>query len=148
MSQGTSATSGLPQGTTRFRDGASWQAKAGYSRAVRRGNIIAVSGTTSSGPDGQPLFPGDTWAQTADAIARGLEAVAALGGTVADVIRTRIYLDPQADWEGAAEAHHEAFTKVAPANTMLHVDTLIGPGLLAEVEIEALLIDESGEGRS
>jgi enamine deaminase RidA (YjgF/YER057c/UK114 family) len=107
-----------------------------------------VSGTTSSGPDGQPLFPGDTRAQTADAIARGLEAVAALGGTFADVIRTRIYLDPEADWEGAAKAHQEAFTDVAPANTMLHVATLIGPGLLAEVEIEALLLEAPGEDPS
>lgn len=144
MSHEVAITTGSPQGTTRCCDDATWQVKAGYSRAVRRGNAIAVSGTTSSGPDGQTLFPGDTRAQTADAIARGLKAVGALGGTARDVIRTRIYLDPQAAWEDAALAHEEAFAEVAPANTMLHVASLIGPGLLVEVEIEALLIDSLG----
>lgn len=129
-------------GTTRFTDDATWQAKAGYSRAVRRGDLIAVSGTTASAPDGHVLHPGDTQAQTADAIARGLAAVQALGGTVADVVRTRVYLAPEADWQGAAEAHRQAFEAVAPANTMLYVAGMIGDGLLVEVELEALVLGQ------
>lgn len=127
-------------GTTRFTDDATWQQKAGYSRAVRRGDLIAVSGTTASAPDGRVLYPGDTRAQTADAIGRGLTAVRALGGSVGDVVRTRVYLAPEADWQGAAEAHREAFDAVAPANTMLYVAGMIGEGLLVEVELEALVL--------
>jgi len=130
------------EGTVRFRDGATWQVTVGYSRAVRRGNLIAVSGTTSSGPDGEVRFPGDTEAQTTEAIARCLDAVTALGGSAADVVRTRVYLAPEADWLGAARAHQQAFGDVAPANTMLHVMSMIGEGMLVEVEVEALLLDE------
>lgn len=129
-------------GTTRFRDDAAWQTTVGYSRAVRRGNLIAVSGTTASGPEGEVRFRGDTQAQTTEAINRGLEAVSALGGSAADVVRTRVYLAPEADWLGAATAHQQAFGDVAPANTMLHVTSIIGEGLLVEVELDALLLDD------
>jgi len=131
-----------PEATLRFRDGAAWQTTGGYSRAVRRGNFIAVSGTTSSEPDGEVRFPGDTESQTTEAITRCLEAVVALGGSIGDVVRTRVYLAPEADWLAAASAHQQAFGDVAPANTMLHVAFLVGEGLLVEVELEALLLDE------
>lgn len=134
----TSATSSRPD---RFTDDALWQAEAGYSRAARRGDLIAVSGTTASAPDGQAHSLGDTRAQTADAIDRCLRAVRALGGSVADVLRTRVYLAPEADWRGAAQAHRDTFVSVAPANTMLHVAGLIGDGLLVEVEMEVLVRD-------
>lgn len=123
----------------RYADEAVWQESAGYSRAARRGRRIAVSGTTSSGPDGSVLHPGDCHRQTTEAIAKGLRAVEALGGSVADVLRTRVYLAPGASWEDAARAHGEAFGEVRPANTMLHVAALIGDGLLVEVELEAEL---------
>ncbi|MEP9364640.1 Rid family hydrolase [Nocardioides sp. CN2-186] len=125
----------------RFTDDALWQEEAGYSRAARRGGFIAVSGTTASAPDGRAELLGDTQAQTADAIDRCLRAVRALGGTVEDVVRTRVYLAPEADWHGAAQAHRDAFAAVAPANTMLHVAGMIGDGLLVEVELEALVLD-------
>lgn len=125
----------------RYTDDALWQEEAGYSRAARRGNLIAVSGTTASAPDGRAELLGDTRAQTADAIARCLRAVQELGGTVDDVYRTRVYLAPEADWRGAAQAHRDAFAAVAPANTMLHVAGMIGEGLLVEVEVEALVQD-------
>jgi enamine deaminase RidA (YjgF/YER057c/UK114 family) len=133
-----SATSSRPD---RFTDDALWQEEAGYSRAARRGDFIAVSGTTASAPDGRAHSLGDTQAQTADAIARCLRAVQALGGTVEDVVRTRVYLAPEADWRGAAQAHRDTFAAVAPANTMLHVAGMIGEGLLVEVEMEALVQD-------
>jgi enamine deaminase RidA (YjgF/YER057c/UK114 family) len=123
----------------RYADEAVEQDLAGYSRAARRGGRILVSGTTSSGPDGAVLHPGDTYRQTAEAIGKGIRAVEALGGTAADVLRTRVYLAQGASWEDAARAHREAFDAVRPANTMLYVGALIGDGLLVEVEVDAEL---------
>lgn len=123
----------------RYADEAEWQDLAGYARAARRGTRIAVSGTTSSGPGGGVLHPGDSFGQTAEAISRGLRGVAALGGGVADVLRTRVYLAPGASWEEAARAHREAFGAVRPANTMVYVAGLVGEGLLVEVELDAEL---------
>jgi enamine deaminase RidA (YjgF/YER057c/UK114 family) len=123
----------------RYADEAVEQDLAGYSRAARGGGRILVSGTTSSGPDGAVLHPGDTYRQTAEAIGKGIRAVEALGGTAADVLRTRVYLAPGASWEDAARAHREAFDAVRPANTMLYVGALIGDGLLVEVEVDAEL---------
>ena len=124
----------------RYTDEADWQDAAGYARAARRGSRIAVSGTTSSGPDGGVLHPGDGYRQTLEAIGKGLRAVEALGGSAADVVRTRVYLAPGAAWQDAARAHREAFDAVRPANTMLHVAGLVGDGLLVEVELDAELI--------
>ncbi len=112
---------------------------AGYSRAVRSGDAIAVSGTAATGEDGQALFPGDVKAQTAEAFRRGIEAVEALGGSVADVVRTRIYLTPETNWRASVEAHHELFADVTPANTTLFVAGFIPPGVLVEVEIDAVV---------
>jgi enamine deaminase RidA (YjgF/YER057c/UK114 family) len=123
----------------RYADEAVWQDAAGYARAARRGTRIAVSGTTSSDPDGAVVHPGDSYGQTAEAISRGLRGVQALGGTAADVLRTRVYLAPGAAWEEAARAHRDAFDAVRPANTMLYVAGLIGEGLLVEVELDAEL---------
>ena len=123
----------------RYTDEAEWQDAAGYARAARRGTRIAVSGTTSSGPDGGVLHPGDGYRQTLEAIGKGLRAVEALGGSAADVLRTRVYLAPGAAWQDAARAHREAFDAVRPANTMLHVAGLVGDGLLVEVELDAEL---------
>ena len=123
----------------RLVDEALWQETAGYSRAARRGGRILVSGTTSSGPDGSVLHPGDSYRQTVEAITKAVRAVEALGGTAADVLRTRVYLSPGASWEDAARAHREVFGEVRPANTMLYVFALIGDGLLVEVEVDAEL---------
>lgn len=123
--------------TRRQRDGGGWEDKAGYSRAVRRFGHIAVSGTTATGADGRALFPGDTYGQTRAALERALTAMKALGGRLEDVVRTRVYLAPGAEWEEAARAHAELVGKVAPANTMLYVAGLIGDGFLVEVEVEA-----------
>jgi enamine deaminase RidA (YjgF/YER057c/UK114 family) len=123
--------------TKRYRDGGGWEQQAGYSRAVRRFGHIAVSGTTATGPDGVALHPGDTYGQTLVALERAIKAVHALGGGLDDVIRTRVYLAPGADWEEASRAHAEVMGSVAPANTMLYVANLIGDGFLVEVELEA-----------
>lgn len=125
--------------TTRYRDGSPWETKAGYSRAVRHGDTIEVSGTTAHDTDGSALYPGDAFRQTRTALERALRAVEELGGSRQDVVRTRVLLVPGADWEEAARAHAEMLGDVAPANTTLFVGGLIGEGLLVEVEVEAVL---------
>ena len=117
----------------RFRDGRGWEKKAGYSRAVRRGSRIHVSGTTATDASA------DTYGQTLQALDQALAAVTELGGTAADIVRTRIMLTPDADWTGAARAHVQVLGSVAPANTMLYVGGLIGEGYLVEVEVDAEL---------
>ena len=121
----------MPKVTRHHRDGGGWEVQAGYSRAVRRGSRIAVSGTTAADASA------DTYGQTVAALQQAMAAVEALGGEKADVIRTRIFLTPGADWEAAARAHVELLGDVAPANTMLYVAALIGDGYLVEVEIDA-----------
>jgi enamine deaminase RidA (YjgF/YER057c/UK114 family) len=117
--------------TRRHRDGRGWEKKAGYSRAVRRGSRIVVSGTTAADASA------DTYGQTRAAIEQALQAVVALGGTKDDVVRTRIMLAPDADWEAAARAHVQLLGDVAPANTMVYVAGLVGDGYLVEVEVDA-----------
>jgi enamine deaminase RidA (YjgF/YER057c/UK114 family) len=112
---------------------------AAYSRAVRVGDLIAVSGTAATGPDGKALHPGDTYAQTRDSFRRGVEAVEELGGAAADVVRTRIYLTQDADWREAVRAHAEAFAGVDPANTTLYVAGFIPEGVLVEIELDAAI---------
>ena len=124
--------------TRRFTDGTAWQETAGYSRAVRRGNVVTVSGTTATGPSGAALFPGDTLAQARECLARVVAALGSLGAAADDVIRTVVYLAPGASWEQAAQAHREVFGEVRPANTMLYVGALIGDGFLVEVEALAV----------
>jgi enamine deaminase RidA (YjgF/YER057c/UK114 family) len=124
--------------TRRFTGGGGPQDQAGYSRAVRRENVITVSGTTATGPDGTALYPGDTGAQARVCLQRIEQALTALGGGLADVVRTVVYLAPGASWEQAAQAHRDVLGAVRPANTMLYVAALIGDGFL--VEIEALAV--------
>jgi enamine deaminase RidA (YjgF/YER057c/UK114 family) len=133
--------SGVAWRGARFRDGGGWEERAGYSRGARQGRAIAVSGTTAHGPDGAALFPGDTYAQTAECLRRAVAAVEELGGARASVLRTRLLLAPGADWQEAARAHAEAFGDVAPANSTYVVASLIGPDFLVEVEIDAEAID-------
>jgi enamine deaminase RidA (YjgF/YER057c/UK114 family) len=132
----------MPDKTERFTDGGGWEEEAGYSRAVRRSGRISVSGTTATAPDGGALHPGDSYRQARTAIERALAAVQALGGHPEDVVRSRIYLAPAADWEEAIRAHFELLGAVAPANTTVHVASLIGDGFLVEVELDAELAVE------
>ena len=128
----------------RYTDDGAWQELAGYSRAVRAGSRIAVSGCTSSTPDGLPAFPDDTYAQATDAMRRGVA-----GGRCARRVDRRTSCGPGSTWcparrgTDATRAHKEVFGAVAPANTTLYVAALIGGGLLVEVEIDA---EVSGRG--
>jgi enamine deaminase RidA (YjgF/YER057c/UK114 family) len=114
--------------------GSIWEAKAGFSRAVRMGNRILVSGTTATTPAGDPVCPGDAEGQAVYILDKILAALDALGAKAEDVVRTRIYLrDPEA-WEGVSAVHARYFGATRPANTLVGGIALIGP---YEVEIEA-----------
>ena len=122
----------------RFRDGSAFESTAGYSRAVRHGRHVFVSGTAALGPDGV-LHPGDAYAQTVEAIRRALAAAAELGAKRTDVMRTRLLLAPNCDWQGAVRAHGEAFAPEGPANTTYYVAGFIPDGVLVEIELDALI---------
>jgi enamine deaminase RidA (YjgF/YER057c/UK114 family) len=127
--------------TERFTDGG--EAQAGYCRAVRRGNVVTVSGTTATGPDGAALHPGDTGGQARECLRRVERALAALGAGLDDVVRTVVYLAPGASWQQAADAHRDVFAAAGnpgPANTMLYVAGLIGDGFLVEIEAQAVVL--------
>jgi enamine deaminase RidA (YjgF/YER057c/UK114 family) len=127
-------------GLRHFREGGSFEDQAGYSRAVRSGRLIAVSGTTC-----RPEFAArDTRAQTEDCLRRVIAAVERLGGGRTDIVRTRLFLTPDADWQTATSVHREMLGDVAPANTTLFVHALIGPDLLVEVEAEAWVSGPGG----
>ena len=123
----------------RVQDGGGFEEVAGYSRAARRGSVIAVSGTTANDGSGGALHRGDTERQTAAALRQAVAAVERLGGSIDDVVRTRVYLTPDADWAAAARAHAEVFGVVKPANTTLFVHALIGDDFLVEVEVDAVV---------
>jgi len=126
-------------GMRRLSDEYGWENQAGYSRAVRKNNVVTVSGTTATGPDGTALHRGDTGAQARVCLERIGRALAALDASLADVVRTVVYLAPGASWQDAAQAHREALGAVRPANTMLYVAGLIGDGFLVEIEATAVV---------
>jgi len=126
----------------RYRDGGGAQSAAAYSRAVRRGQFVAVSATAATGPDGRALYENDTYGQTRECFDRALAALAALGGGIGDVTRTRIMLTPEADPAGAIRVHKELFEGREPANTTFYVAGFIPEGVLVEVELDAILAEK------
>jgi enamine deaminase RidA (YjgF/YER057c/UK114 family) len=130
----------------RYFDGGGYEQLAGYARAVRRGDAITVSGTTANDGAGGALHAGDTGAQTTAALRQALAAVEGLGGTIDDVVRTRIYLVPAADWRAASAAHAAALGSVNPANTVVFVHGLVGDDFLVEVEVDAVVIARPDRG--
>lgn len=118
--------------------GSKWEPIIGYSRAVRIGQHVAVSGTTAT-VDGELVGKGDLYLQTATAIKIIAGALEQAGASVNDVIRTRIYVTNIADWEQAAKAHGEVFSEIRPATTMVEVSKLIGDDILVEVEADAVV---------
>ena len=120
-------------GVRRYREGGSFEEQAGYSRAVRHGPLIAVSGTTCR-PE---LARRGTAEQVRDCLTRAIGAVEQLGGSRDGIFRTRLFLAPGASWEEASGTHRELLGDIAPANTTLFVHGLVGSGLLAEVEVDA-----------
>ncbi len=125
----------------RYREGVGFEDVAGYSRAARHGNRIAVSGTGDVTGDGSVGHPSDTYGQTRASLERALAAVERLGGRREDVIRTRVYLAPQADWREAVRAHKELLGGIDPANTTFFVAGFVAPEMLVEVEVDAVVAD-------
>ncbi len=121
-----------------MRDGSGFEELAGYSRAVRIGTHVAVSGTAALA-DGVVLHPGDAYGQTREALARALAAAEQVGASAADVIRTRLLLVDGCDWHAAVRAHGEVFAAIAPANTTFFVTDFIPEGVLVEVELDAVV---------
>ena len=132
----------MTQGRRSVSSGTVWESMAGYSRAVRVGDRILVSGTTATGPDGL-VGAGDPAAQAHYAIAKIEAAIRQLGGRLEDVVRTRVYVSDVAHWEAVARVHGERFGSIRPANTLVEA-RLVGPEYLVEIEAEAIV--GAGEG--
>ena len=123
-----------------IQTGAPWEAIAGYSRAIRAGNTIYVTGTTSLDANGALIHKGDAAAQTRRVFEIIATALGGLGATLDDVVRTRMYVTNIArDWEAVARVHGEALGHVRPATTMVEVKALIDPDMLVEIEAVAVL---------
>jgi enamine deaminase RidA (YjgF/YER057c/UK114 family) len=123
----------------RFRSASAYESLVGFSRAVRRGSHVAVSGTAPIGPDGETVV-GDAYTQASRCFEIILEAVEALGGTREDVVRTRMFVIDAADWDAVARAHGECFRDTYPAATLVVVKGLLDPRWRVEIEADAELL--------
>jgi enamine deaminase RidA (YjgF/YER057c/UK114 family) len=125
-----------------LQSGAPWETRVAYSRAVRVGRFIAVSGSAAVGADGELVGEGDMYVQARRCIAVIAAALERAGGRLSDVVRTRIFVTDIERWEDVGRAHREAFGDVMPATSMVEVSRLIDPRMLVEIEADAIIGDD------
>jgi enamine deaminase RidA (YjgF/YER057c/UK114 family) len=126
---------------TQISTGTPWEAKAGYSRVVKVGPFVYVSGTTASDRSGQIQHVGDAYGQATYVYRKIEAALQSVNAAMQDVVRTRVYVTDMNNLESVVKAHHDFFSEIRPANTLVEVSKLATPEMLVEIEVDAVIVE-------